>query len=255
MNALPQHITVSIALSSKFSVEAIKELYLGIEMACREFNIDIIGGDTTSSNLGLILSITICGRAALPKITKRNTAKIGDVICVSGDLGAAYLGLQLLEREKKIFIDNPNIQPTFDDKTYLIQRFLKPTARIDIIHLFANLNIIPNSMIDISDGLSSELLHITRQSNVGCLIYEENLPIAEMTFYTAIEMGMDPNMCAMNGGEDYELLFTLSEKAYMEIQDEERISMIGRVVGKDNIFVTKKNNRYPITAQGWKHLS
>ncbi|HEY1039894.1 MAG TPA: thiamine-phosphate kinase, partial [Bacteroidia bacterium] len=209
MNAMPKQITVSIAVSSRFPVEAIEELYAGITSACNNYQVDLVGGDTTSSLSGLIISVTAIGEAKKENVTYRNGAKEKDLICVSGDLGGAYMGLQLLEREKAVFKENPNVQPDLDGNDYILERQLKPEARIDIPIILEKLGVKPTSMIDISDGLASELFHLCNQSGLGCELYEEKIPIDPMTYDRAREFGLDPTVCALSGGEDYELLFTV----------------------------------------------
>ncbi len=255
MNAKPEQILVSFAVSNRFSVEALEELYQGIYMACDEYGVDLIGGDTTSSKIGMFLSITAIGKVKKDNQVYRNTAKETDLICVSGDLGAAYLGLQVLEREMKINKDT-NVEPEWNDKEYLIQRQLKPEARRDIIELLEKNYIVPTSMIDISDGLSSEILHLCTQSKTGALIYEERLPIAEITRKTAMEMELVPSTAAMNGGEDYELLFTVKLSDYEKLKELEQISVIGHITHQSegiNIIATD-GTQVPITAQGWNAL-
>lgn len=255
MNGTPDHITVSLAISNRFSVEALKELYEGIELACERYGVDLIGGDTTTSLKGLILSITAIGHVDMGKAVCRNTAKVGDIVCVSGNLGAAYLGLQILMREKAVFEEDPNMQPELHEKSeYLIRRILKPEARKDIVDFFESNHIIPHSMIDVSDGLSSELFHICTQSNVGVVIEEQKLPIDVDTYNQAMEFNMDPSIPALSGGEDYELLFTLDashEKAIIESGID--ISIIGRVTeAADGIKIkTRSGNLFDLQAQGW----
>lgn len=258
MNAVPKQITVSLAVSNRFIVEAIDELYDGIYAACRNYNVDLVGGDTSSSQKGMFISITAIGEAAPEDIVYRNTAQMGDYVCVSGDLGAAYLGLQLLEREKRIFLDNPTVQPDLQDQAYLIGRQLKPEARNDVIAMLQKYNIKPTSMIDISDGLSSELLHICRQSDVGCRIIEENIPVHSDTLEIATQFNLNPITPIMNGGEDYELLFTVSPK-YFDILDNDlsaHIAVIGRIVPANEGYkiVTRGGNELGLVAQGWQHI-
>lgn len=253
MNGVASHVTVSLGFSSKFSLEAIEELYSGMLLACDKFNIDLIGGDTTSSKQGLVISITSIGYADEQDIVYRNGAQEGDLICVSGDLGGAYVGLQLLEREKQVFLANPNIQPDLEGKDYIIERQLKPEARIDIVDLLKKMEIKPTSMIDISDGLASEILHITRQSKKGCKLYEEKFPIDPMTAETAREFGLDPTVCALNGGEDYELLFTIKQADYDRMKHDVDVSIIGYITEESagNQLITKAGNVHDIKAQGW----
>jgi len=210
MNGTATQVTVSIGISSKFPLEAVEELYQGISVACEKYNVDLVGGDTTASKQGLVISVSSIGYADEKDICYRNGANEGDLICVSGDLGGAYIGLQLLEREKNIFLENPNIQPDLEGKDYIVERQLKPESRKDIVEGLKTMKIKPTSMIDISDGLASEILHICKQSNKGCNLYEEKIPIDPMTYDTARDFGIDPTVCALNGGEDYELLFTIN---------------------------------------------
>ena len=257
MNAEPKQITVSIGISNRFSLEAVEELYQGILLACTKYKVDLVGGDTTSSKAGLVISITAIGHARQENIVYRNGAREHDLICVSGDLGAAYMGLQLLEREKQIFIENPQIQPDLEGKDYIIERQLKPEAQKDIITQLGDLSIKPSAMIDISDGLSSEILHICTQSNVGCVIYEDKLPIDPMTYNTAREFNLDPTVCALHGGEDYELLFTISMADYETIKKNMDISIVGHITeaGEGYHLIDKSNNKVKLTAQGWNALS
>lgn len=253
MNGVASHVTVSFGFSSKFPLEAIEELWAGMLLACEKFNIDLIGGDTCSSRQGLVISITSIGYADEKDICYRDGAEEGDLICVSGDLGGAYVGLQLLEREKQVFLANPNIQPDLEGKDYIVERQLKPEARIDIVDLLAKLKVKPTSMIDISDGLASEILHITRQSKKGCKIYEEKIPLDPMTAETAREFGLDPTVCALNGGEDYELLFTIKQADYDRMKHDVDISIIGYITEESagNYLITKAGNIHEIKAQGW----
>jgi thiamine-monophosphate kinase len=256
MNATPKYITVSVAVSNRFSYEALVELYAGIYTACELYNIDLIGGDTSSSEKGMFISITAIGEGEKDKIVYRNTAKPNDLICVTGNLGAAYMGLQVLERENNIFKANPEIQPDLSDYDYILKRQLKPEARKEIIEILSENKIIPTSMIDISDGLSSEILHICTQSNVGCEIYEERLPIADETIKLADEIGILPSIAAMNGGEDYELLFTLSLKDYDKIKEIKEITVIGHMTEQKQgtNLVSKDGTTIPIIAQGWNAM-
>ncbi len=257
MNATPRQITVSIAISSRFTVEALEELYGGIAAACQHYKIDLIGGDTSSTLKGMVISITAIGDAHPDQITYRNTAQIGDAICVSGDLGAAYLGLQILEREKRLYLENPTIQPDLEEQSYLIGRQLKPEARHDIISLFAKHHIKPSAMIDISDGLSSDLLHICTQSGVGCRIVEEYIPIHTDTLDVSAQFQLAPITCMLNGGEDYELLFTVNphDAATIE-QDLYGIAVIGHIVPADEGYhiISRGGNEHRLVAQGWKHI-
>lgn len=254
MNATPSQITVSLAISNRFSVEALDELYAGIQHACDTYNVDLIGGDTTTAFQGLSISITAVGHGKKEELVYRNGAKEGDFICVSGDLGAAYMGLQLLNREKQVFLDNPNMQPKLDDHQYLVGRQLKPEARKDIIAYLKEHEVHINSMIDISDGLSSELMHICKQSGVGCLIYEANVPISNDTYNQALEFNIDPITCALSGGEDYELLFTLSPGEESKLNTEEiDIAVIGKITAAAQglQLQTRANHLHELQAQGW----
>jgi len=253
MNATPTQITLSVGISNRFSVEALDEFYEGVYAACERYNVDLVGGDTSASNKGFIISLTAIGEVAPDKFVKRSTANKGDLICVSGDLGAAFLGLTLLEREKKIWMENPQIQPDLEGEKYIVGRLLKPEARKDIIEFLETNNITPTAMIDASDGISSDILHICKQSNLGCRLYEEKLPIAEDTKQAAFKFGLDPTVCALNGGEDYELLFTLKQEDYEKIVVNEEISVIGYMtaIEEGTKFFTKGGNTFDITAQGW----
>jgi thiamine-monophosphate kinase len=256
MNARPSQITVSIAFSNRFSVEAIDELYEGIKLACREYQIDLIGGDTTSSPKGLTISITALGTATADQIVYRNGAKPGDLICITGDLGAAYLGLQLLEREKQLWQDNPQIQPDLENQQYVVGRQLKPEARKDMIEVFKRSNLKPTSMIDISDGLASELFHICRQSGVGALLEEDGVPIHPDAQLLALKFKLDPITCALNGGEDYELLFTIHPADIEKVRFLPEVYIAGEILeAKEGIRLhTKGGNLHPLKAQGWTHF-
>ena len=256
MNGVPTQITVSLALSNRFSVEALEELYEGIKIACEAYKVDLVGGDTTSSLSGLVISVTALGMAKKEDVVYRSNAKVGDVVCVTGDLGGAYLGLQILEREKQVFMGDQEMQPELEGFDYVIQRLLKPEARMDIVHMFKEMKFKPNSMIDISDGLASELIHIGSQSGVGFEIWDENLPIDNVTYEKAIELNLGPEACALNGGEDYELLFTCSPKEIEKLKNFADIHTIGEVKEKEYgfKFVTKQGNVYDLTAQGWNHF-
>lgn len=256
MNGFPRQITISLALSKRFSVEDVEEFYSGIQLACQIHNVDIVGGDTSSSLTGFAISITCIGEADKDKIVYRNGAKDTDLICVSGDLGAAYMGLQLLEREKIIWGGESDIQPDFTGKEYLLERQLKPEARKDIIEKLAAISILPTSMIDISDGLSSELLHICSQSNVGCRIFEERIPIDYETAVMAEEFNMNLTTCALNGGEDYELLFTIPIANHTKIEEIEGIKIIGHITRKDlgSALITRDGQEFELKAQGWNSL-
>lgn len=253
MNATPTHITMSIGISNRFSVEALDEFYEGVYAACEKYNVDLIGGDTSASQKGFIISVTAVGEVAPDKFVKRSTANKGDLICVSGDLGGAFLGLTLLEREKKIYLENPQVQPDLENEDYIVGRILKPEARKDIIEFFEKNNIAPTSMMDVSDGISSEILHICKQSELGCRLYEEKLPIADLTRQAAFKFGLDPTVCALNGGEDYELIFTLKQEDHDKIILNEEIAVIGYMTEKEEgcKFFSKGGNTFDITAQGW----
>lgn len=256
MNGIPKQITVSLGLSNRFSVEAVEELYKGIKYAADAYGLDLVGGDTTSSRTGLVISVSIIGETSADKVVYRNTAQKSDILCVSGDLGAAYVGLQILEREKQEYLANPEMQPTIDQYEYVVGRQLRPKARMDIIHEFAELGIVPTSMIDLSDGLVSDLFHICKQSNLGVSLYEDKLPIDKQTFETAAEFSIDPNTCALNGGEDYELMFTLKQEDYEKIKNHEDLHTIGYMhePEKGKVMVTRNQNVIELTAQGWQHF-
>lgn len=253
MNGLATQITFSIGLSSKFPVEAVEEIYAGALLACKKYKVDLVGGDTSSSAQGLVISVTSIGVAGKEKVVYRSGAQTGDLICVSGDLGGAYVGLQLLEREKQIFLENPNIQPDLEGKDYIIERQLKPEARRDIVLLLEDMGIQPTSMIDISDGLASEILHICKASEKGCKIYEEKIPIDPMTFDTARDFGLDPTVCALSGGEDYELLFTVSQSEYEKLKNSMEVSIIGHITDATDgcEMISRSGIVHPIKAQGW----
>ena len=257
MNARPQQITVSIALSNRFSVEALDELYAGIRAACDTYGVDLVGGDTTSSNKGLIISVTAIGRAPAARITRRSGAKVGDLICITGHLGSAYLGLQLLEREKQVYLANPNMQPQMKEENKLLyQAILRPEARTDMVDLFAKNDIVPTAMIDVSDGLASEILHICKASGVGAIIEEGNVPITQEAQLQALEFNMDPITAALSGGEDYELLFTIDPADVEKVKFLPDLYISGEIVAKDDgvMLHTVKGNIHPITAQGWNHF-
>jgi thiamine-monophosphate kinase len=256
MNGVAEQVTVSIALSNRFSVEAIKELYEGINIACENYKVDLVGGDTTSSRSGLIISVSVIGKAQKDKVSLRSTANVNDLICVTGDLGGAYVGLQVLEREKQEYLANPEMQPMLSGKDYVVQRQLRPEARMDVIHEMKELGLVPTSMIDISDGLASELLHITHASNVGARIYEDKLPVDNITYETAREFDMDPTTCMLNGGEDYELLFTIKQEDFNKVKNHPDITVIGHITeASDGVnLITKGNNVHRIQAQGWVHF-
>jgi thiamine-monophosphate kinase len=256
MNAIPSQITVSIAVSNRFSLQAIDEFYAGVQAACEHYNVDLVGGDTSSSAAGLFISITAIGNVTQGNLVKRSGAGDKDIICVTGDLGGAYIGLQVLEREKQVFLANPEMQPKLDDYEYVVGRQLKPEARMDIIHELRELNIIPTSMIDVSDGLASELLHLNKHSGLGLRIFEEQLPIDNQTYETAVAFNLDPITCVLNGGEDYELLFTISQDDYEKLKKHADIHFIGHMEKGDSGagLVTKGGNWVQLEAQGWNHF-
>jgi thiamine-monophosphate kinase len=256
MNGVPKQVTVNLGLSNRFSVEAVELIYEGIKTACSEYGVDLVGGDTTSSNSGLIISISIVGEVAKERIVYRGQAMENDILCVTGDLGAAYVGLQVMEREKQEYLANPEMQPKLEQYDYIVGRQLKPKARMDIIHEFSDFDILPSSMIDVSDGLASDVFHICKQSGLGVAIYEEKLPIDKQAFETAAEFSIDPNACALNGGEDYELLFTIGQDDFEKIKNHSDIHTVGYMQAKEKgeTFVTRNNNVVELTAQGWKHF-
>jgi thiamine-monophosphate kinase len=253
MNATPTHITLNIAFSNRFSVEALTEFYEGVYAACEKYGVDLIGGDTSSSQKGFIISVTALGEIAPDKIVKRSGAKKGDLLCVSGDLGSAFLGLTLLEREKKIYLEHPEIQPDLENEQYIVGRLLKPEARRDLIDFFEQSNIIPTSMMDVSDGLSSETLHICKQSNVGCVLYEDKIPINDHARQYAYKLELDPTACALSGGEDYELVFTVPQSDYDKLVLNEQISVIGYITDIEEgvHIITKGGSTHELVAQGW----
>ena len=257
MNAKPTQITVSIAVSNRFPLEALEELFEGIAMAAKIYKVDVVGGDTTSSQKGLIISITAIGEANEEEIVYRNGAKNGDLLVVTGDLGSAYMGLQVLEREKQVFQVNPNNQPDLDAYTYLIERQLKPEARTDIRDLLEKLEVKPTSMIDISDGLSSEIIHICKQSNVGCNLYEEKIPVDPQFINVCEEFNIDSTTVAINGGEDYELLFTIALEDFDKIKANPNFTVIGHMTqeSEGTHLITRANTKIPLKARGWDALS
>ncbi len=256
MNATPRQITVSIAISNRFSVEALEEFYAGVRAACERYSVDLVGGDTTSSPRGLYISVTALGTAPKDKIVYRNTARVGDLLCVTGDLGAAYLGLQILEREKQIYLSNPGVQPDLEGQNYLVGRQLKPEARRDMVAAFAKNQLIPTSMIDISDGLASEIFHLCTQSGVGAFVEESGVPIHPDAELMALKFKLDPITCALSGGEDYELLFTIDPNDVEKVKFLPDIYIMGEIVAKEDgvRLHTKGGNIHPIQAQGWKHF-
>jgi thiamine-monophosphate kinase len=253
MNAIPTQITISIGLSNKISLEALNEFYEGVFAACEKYNVDLVGGDTSSSQKGFVISVTALGEVAPDKFVKRSTAQKGDLLCVSGFLGGSFLGLTLMEREKKIFLENPQIQPDLEGEDYIVGRLLKPEARKEIIQFFADNDILPTSMLDVSDGLSSEILHIAKQSNVGVVLYEDKIPIHDAARKAAFKFGLDPTVCALNGGEDYELLFTIKQEDYNKIVTSEDISVIGYITEQEKgcKIITKGGSSHELYAQGW----
>lgn len=256
MNATPTQITMSIGISNRFSVEALEEFYEGVYAACSKYGVDLVGGDTCTSKKGLVISVTAIGEVAPDKFVKRSTAQKGDLVCVSGDLGAAYVGLLFMEREKKIFLESPQVQPDLEGESYVIGRLLKPEARKDIVDFLSDAEINPTSMMDISDGLSSEILHICKQSRLGCVLYEEKIPVHEEMKKAVFKFEMDPTACALSGGEDYELLFTIDPADYEKLVLNEQISVVGYMTEEEAgaKIITKGGNTHPIKAQGWVHL-
>ena len=256
MNAHPKQILVSIALSNRFKLEAIEELYSGMLAACKKYKVDLVGGDTTSSLSGLVISITAIGGVKKEDITYRNGAKETNLLCVSGDLGGAYMGLQILEREKSVFKENPKLQPDLEGKDYLLERQLKPEARKDIIETLHSIGIQPTAMIDVSDGLSSEILHLCSQSDVGVELYEEKIPIDSLTYETAREFNLDPTLCSLSGGEDYELLFTVDINEYEKLKNSMDITIIGHITDKAKgcNMISKSGTVHELKAQGWNAL-
>jgi thiamine-monophosphate kinase len=254
MNAIPTHITVSIGFSNRFAVETLDEFYEGVYAACEAYDVDLIGGDTTTSLKGFVISVTAIGEVAPDKYVKRSTAQSGDLICVSGELGAAFLGLTLLEREKRIF-EETGAQPDLEGQSHIVGRLLKPEARKDIVEYFAEENITVTSMIDVSDGLSSELMHICTQSKLGCVLYEDKLPMADDMKNFAYKLTMDPTACALSGGEDYELLFTVPQAEYEKVKLNPAVSIIGYMTddAEGKHIITRGGNKHPLVAQGWNH--
>ncbi len=257
MNATPKQITVSLAISSKYTLEAIEELYTGINAACKNYQVDLVGGDTTTAPAGLTISITAIGYAPKEDIIYRNTAVINDLICVTGDLGAAYAGLMILDREKRIFMENNKVQPELEGYDYVLEKQLKPEPRLDILRALKEAGIKPTSMIDISDGLSSELIHLCKSSGTGCRIMTDKLPIAQETLNVADELSLPHFTLALNGGEDYELLFTVSQTDYNKLMKVSDLSVIGFITEATSGYqlVDSENNIAPLTAQGWSSFS
>lgn len=256
MNALPKQITVSLAISSRYTVEALEELYSGIWLACKNYGVDLVGGDTTSSQKGLIISVTAIGEALEEELVYRNGACEGDLICVTGDLGGAYLGLQILEREKRIYQQHPDLQPELENADYLLGRQLKPEARKDVIHFFKEIGLKPSAMMDLSDGLSSDIFHICRQSGTGCELDESAIPLSEEAYHMALKFNLDPVTCALNGGEDYELLFTIRPEDETKLNGEDTFTIIGTMTKAQDgcVLISKSKNRHPLKAQGWNHF-
>lgn len=256
MNAIPTQIVISLGISNRFSLEAMDEFYEGVYAACTKYGVDLVGGDTTSSQKGFIISVTAIGEVAPDKFVKRSTAQKGDLLCVSGDLGAAYVGLLFLEREKKIYMESPGVQPDLEGESFVIGKLLKPEARKDIIEFLASSEITPTAMMDISDGLSSEVLHICKQSNLGCVLYEDKIPVNEQMKQAAFKFEIDPTACALSGGEDYELVFTIPQSEYDKLVLNEEISVVGYMTEPEQgaHIITKGGSKHTLTAQGWNHL-
>jgi len=256
MNATPRQITVSIAISRRFDLQAVEQLYEGIHLACENYGVDLVGGDTTSSMTGLTISITAIGSARKDDLVYRSGAHANDLLCVTGDLGGAYMGLQLLERENEVFKVNPKLQPKLEGYDYILQRQLKPEARKDITEAFSKMGIKPTSMIDISDGLSSEVLHLCKNSGLGCHLYEDKIPLDNQTKAMAEEFRINPLVAALNGGEDYELLFTLALADHDRIKNDPDITVIGHMTspGEQAMLVTTGGSLIPLVAQGWNHM-
>lgn len=257
MNGKAEQVTVSIALSNRFSVEAVDALYQGISAACQNYKIDLVGGDTTSSASGLIISVSALGRVPKAKVAYRRGAKENDILCVTGDLGGAFMGLQVLEREKEVFLSNPEMQPGLEKYDYIVGRQLKPEARTEIIFDLEEFGIIPTSMIDVSDGLASDVLHLSKESGAGVRIYEDKIPVDEQTYETAVEFKLDPVTCALNGGEDYELLFTIRKEDQDKIKNHPDVHMIGYIHARpsENVMITRQGTVVPLRAQGWDHFN
>ena len=257
MNGTPKQITVGLAISSKYTLEAIEEFYDGILLACEKYKVDVIGGDITSCINGLTISITAIGEAKKKEIVKRSGAKENDLLITTGDLGGAYMGLNVLQREKEVWKSNPNMQPELDNYNYILERQLKPEARRDVIEFLKKCNVIPTSMIDISDGLASEVFHICTSSNVGCQLYEEKIPIDPQTYQTSMDFNTNPTVSALNGGEDYELLFTINQKDYEKIKNDPNLTVIGHITKKSQgiNLIGNGNTSTPLHAQGWNHFN
>lgn len=257
MNGKAEQITVSIAVSSRFPKEALEELYEGIHTACDIYEVDLVGGDTTSSLSGLMISVTAIGTAKKDEVVYRNGGKENELLVVTGDLGAAYMGLQVLEREKSVYKANPNIQPDLDGYDYLLERQLKPEARKDVIKFLKDLDVLPTSMIDVSDGLASELFHLCKQANLGCQVYDEKFPIDTKVSTTAIDFNIDPATCVLNGGEDYELLFSIKQEDFDKIKGNPHMTVIGHFTSKDSglYMIDKQGAAIELKAQGWNHFN
>lgn len=255
MNATPTQVLLSIGFSNRVSLEALEEFYAGVYAACEEHAVDLVGGDTSTSQKGLVISVTAIGEVAPDNYVKRSGAKPGDLICVSGELGGAFLGLTLLEREKKIF-ESTGAQPDLEDQAYIVGRMLKPAARKDIIEYFAEAEMKPTSMMDVSDGLSSDVMHLCKESNTGCVLYEDKLPLNEDAKAFAYKLQLDPTACALSGGEDYELLFTVAQADYEKVKNNPAIAVIGYVTeaGEGKYLITRGGNKHELVAQGWNHL-
>ena len=253
MFATPTHITMSIGISNRFSVEALEEFYDGVYAACNKYNVDLIGGDTSTSHKGFIISVTAIGEVAPGKYVTRSGAQVNDLVCVTGDLGAAYLGLQLLEREKKIFMEHSGVQPDLQGQDYLLSRILKPEPRVDIVEWLQENSVTPTSMIDISDGLSSELLHLCVKSDVGCILYEDKIPVSDEAKEIGMQFNIPTTTCALSGGEDYELLFTIKQEDYEKVAKNNNISIIGYITGKEEgaNMLTPSGKKHKLVAQGW----
>lgn len=256
MNGHPKQITIGLAVSNRFSVESLEELYKGVKFACEDYNVDLVGGDTTSSTSGLMISVSILGEVEKKKITYRSGAKINDLVVCTGDLGAAYLGLQLLKREKELFIDNPTVQPDLSGNDYVLKRQLRPEAGVKYLKILKELNICPTAMIDVSDGLSSDALHLAKSSNVGVTLHENKMPIDYTTMNLAEELNLNPITCALNGGEDYELLFTINQKDYDKLKKDPDFTIVGFIADKSegNHFITNDGTAHLLTAQGWEPI-
>jgi thiamine-monophosphate kinase len=256
MNAQPKQITMSVAISNRFSVEALDEFYEGVKLACKFYGVDLVGGDTTSSQKGFLISVTAIGQAKEEEIVYRSGAKPGDLICITGDLGSSYLGLQILEREKQLYLSNPGIQPDLEEQDYLLGRFLKPEARKDMIDVFKQNKLVPTSMMDVSDGISSDLMHICKQSGVGAIIEENGVPIHNDAKMMALKFQLDPLTCALNGGEDYELLFTIDPKDLEKVRLMPDIYIMGEITeASEGVKLHSSGGKiHDLLAQGWKHF-